>query len=105
MYIVKAIAPVQNESIQTQNQDKAYGVFFGGRRTSIVVDANSRSEAITKARKKKKRGGNNVEAARLLNEKERKTIRTGAWLRTGKNGEKPGYSPSKRGKGVPPGGY
>ena len=105
MYIVRAVK--QSDSISSesiQNQDKAYGVWMGQRRTAIVVDADSRNEAIAKARKKKKRGGNNVEAARLLNEKERKTVRTGAGLRTGKNHEKPGYA-GKRGKGTPLGGW
>lgn len=82
-----------------------YGVWFKGRRTSIVVDAPSRSSAIVKARKKKKRGGEEVKRARQLKPNEKKVASSGRWLRTGKNGEKPGYNPSKRGKGVPPGGY
>lgn len=82
-----------------------YGVWFKNRRTSIVVTADSRSSAISKARKKKKRGGDEVATCRKLNESERKAIRGGRWLRTGAKGEKAGYNPSFRGSGVPPGGY
>lgn len=101
MFIVKAIP----QTIKTINGDKAYGVWFENRRTPIVVDAENSKEAIPKARKKKKRGGNKVERARLLNESERKTASSGRWVRTGKNGEKAGYNPNKKGSGVPPGGY
>ncbi|MBP5971513.1 hypothetical protein HW132_01865 [Brasilonema sp. CT11] len=61
-----------------------------------------RSEAISKARKKKKRGGNNVEAARLLNESERKIANRGDWVRTGAKGQPAGYNPNKRGLGIAP---
>lgn len=79
----------------------SYGIWFSGRRTPITVDARDRAEAIKKARKKKKRGGDSVERARKLTPSEIKTAKSGRWVRTGKNGEKPGYS-GKRGYGPKP---
>lgn len=75
-----------------------YGIWFGGRRTAIVVSADSRSSAISKARAKKKRGGNNVETARVLKPNEAKVARRGDWLRTGAKGQSAGYK-GKRGFG------
>jgi hypothetical protein len=72
--------------------DGGWLVWFGGRRTPIAVAASSRSEAISKARKRKRRGGDNVVSARQPNESERKTAANGGWIRTGANGEKPGQS-------------
>jgi phage-related protein (TIGR01555 family) len=85
---------------EVSNSDALYGVWFGGRRTPIVVNATSREEAIKKARPKKRRGGDSVDAARLLNESERKTVSSGNWVRTGTKGEKAGYK-GKRGYGLP----
>jgi hypothetical protein len=79
-----------------------YGVWFGGRRTCVVVNAPDRSTAITKARAGKVRGGENVEGARLLTEAEAKQARAGNWIRTGKDGQPPGYNPSKKGHGPEP---
>lgn len=78
-----------------------YSIFFSGRRTGIVVNANSRSEAISKARKKKRRGGNEVEATRTLKGTELKQARAGKWVRNGPNNEKPGYK-GRRGFGPKP---
>ena len=66
-------------------------VYFEGRRTPVAVSAESRSEAITKARKLKKRGGDAVVSARKATDEERKAASKG-WVRTGPNGEKPGES-------------
>ena len=77
------------------------GVWFGGRRTPIVVSAATRSEAISKARGKKKRGGNNVASVRTLTGTEARQARAGKWVRTGPKGEKPGQS-RLRGHGPKP---
>ncbi|MEM9947803.1 MAG: hypothetical protein AAF810_17335 [Cyanobacteria bacterium P01_D01_bin.36] len=67
-------------------------VYFSGRRTPVVVNANSRSQAISKARIAKKRGGNDVVSVRTLTGTEAKQARAGRWVRTGPKGEKPGKS-------------
>jgi|GEM_PF-1913819 phage-related protein (TIGR01555 family) len=82
--------------------DSAWGVWFGGRRTPICVEAGDRSEAISKARKKKKRGGDNVDTARLLTDSERKIANSGGWVRSGAKHQPPGYNKSKRGFGPEP---
>ena len=79
-----------------------YGVWFGGRRTPVVVNASSRSASITAARKKKKRGGVTIVSARPLTIGERRTANKGRWVRTGAKGQKAGYRPSFRGKGPAP---
>jgi hypothetical protein len=85
-----------------ERSDGGWLVYFGGRRTPVAVSASSRSEAISKARKLKKRGGENVVSARRANASERKTAANGGWIRTGANGEKPGQS-KLRGYGPKPG--
>lgn len=76
------------------------GVWFEGRRTAIVVDATSRSEAISKAKAKKKRGGEKVAGVRNLKGSELSQAQKGRWVRSGLKGEKPGYG-EKRGYGPP----
>jgi hypothetical protein len=82
--------------------DDGYLVYFGGRRTPVAVSASSRSEAISKARKLKKRGGDNVVSARKPTASEKKTAANGGWIRTGANGEAAGKS-KLRGYGPKPG--
>jgi hypothetical protein len=82
--------------------DDGYLVYFGGRRTPVAVAASSRSEAISKARKLKKRGGDNVVSARKPTASEKKTASNGGWIRTGANGEAAGKS-KLRGYGPLPG--
>jgi hypothetical protein len=77
------------------------GVWFKGRRTPVVVNANSRQEAINKAKQNKKRGGNKVVSVRNLKGKDLRTANKGRWVRTGPNGEKPGES-NLRGYGPKP---
>lgn len=85
---------------KVNNSDASYGVWFAGRRSPIGVDAENASEAISKARKKKKRGGNTARARRLKPNE----IRTASkgWLRTGFKGEPAGYRKSFRGQGPAP---
>jgi hypothetical protein len=80
-----------------------YGVWFGGRRTAVVVDSKSASTAKTAAKELKKRGGENVEKVRRLTEAERAIANKGDWVRTGKDKEPAGYNKSKRGYGPKPG--
>jgi hypothetical protein len=91
-------------TITTKRTDEGWLVWFGGRRTPIAVDADSRESAITAARKKKMRGGTNVVSARKANASEKKTAANGGWIRTGPNGEPPGksklrgYGPAPKGR-------
>jgi hypothetical protein len=87
--------------IATDRSDDAWLVYFGGRRTPVAVSASDRNEAISKARKLKRRGGDNVVSARLANESERKTAAGGGWVRSGPHGEAPGES-KLRGHGPKP---
>lgn len=73
-------------------------VFFEGRRTAILVRAGSRSEAISKARKLKRRGGDGVKEVRNLNTKEESQARTGKWLRI----RPKGFTKDMRGFGPKP---
>ena len=73
-------------------------VFFGGRRTANLVRASSRSEAISKARKNKKRGGDNVVSASQLTSKEKKQSDSGKWIRT----RSPKFKKGMRGYGPAP---
>lgn len=102
--IALPMTPAQNllPAGPTGDSDRPYLIFFKGRRTGIGVRASSRSEAISKAREKKKRGGDEVGTVRLATASEQKTAANGGWVRNGPNGEKPGYSPSKRGYGPKP---
>lgn len=56
-------------------------VFFEGRRTPILVSAENRSQAISKARKLKRRGGDKVSEVRTLSSKEESQAQKGKWLR------------------------
>ena len=78
-----------------------WGVYFSGRRTPVVVSATGRTEAISKARKSKRRGGEAVSSARTLKGLDARNARAGKWVRTGPNGEKPGKS-NLRGYGPKP---
>ena len=68
------------------------GVWFEGRRTPVVVSANTRSQAISKARKAKRRGGDKVISVRTLTGTAATQAKAGKWVRTGPNGEAPGKS-------------
>ena len=78
-----------------------YLVYFEGRRTPVAVSASDRSNAVSKARENKQRGGDDVKSVRLATEAERSTAANGGWIRTGPNGEKPGES-NLRGYGPKP---
>jgi hypothetical protein len=54
-------------------------IWFSGRRIPVAVSAESRSEAISKARKLKKRGGDKIVSARQPNASEKKTAANGGW--------------------------
>ena len=82
----------------TKLSDEGWIVFFQGRRTGTCVNATSRSEAISKARKSKKRGGNKVVSARKMNASEKKTANAGKWVKS----RPPGFKPSMRGVGPKP---
>jgi hypothetical protein len=86
---------------KSERRDDRYLVYFGGRRTPVVASAETRSEAISKARERKKRGGDRVVSARVANAGEEKVIRSGKWVRSGPNGEAPGGS-KLRGHGPKP---
>lgn len=83
---------------QTKNADAGWLVFFEGRRTGVAVAAETRSQAISKARKRKKRGGNKVVSARRLTSQETKTAAAGKWIKS----RPPGFKESMRGKGPKP---
>ena len=77
-------------------------VWFGGRRTAIATAASNRSEAIAKTKKKLKRGDTGkVVTARRATADEQKLLNKGVWVRTGPNGQKPGFG-GMRGKGPAP---
>lgn len=80
---------------------KLWGVWFYKRRTPIVVTAPTREKAIALARKRKRRGGEEVKSARQLNEAERKAANSGRWIRTSPSGKPygrnvPGLGPKKK---------
>lgn len=81
---------------------KPYLVWFEGRRTAIAVRATNSSEAETKARKLKRRGGDTVVKVRQATPEEQKTAASGRWIRTGPDGQRAGYNPSKKGFGPAP---
>lgn len=59
-----------------------YGVFFKGRNTCVVCDANNREEAIRKARAKKVAGSDQpVVACRALKAKALRDAIKGRWVR------------------------
>lgn len=101
-YAMAGVAPQIYFPRTRKNADAIYGIWFQGRRTAVVVSADNRSSAISKARKRKKRGGESVTKARVLNASESKTARSGRWVRSGPNGEPAGYNKNKRGKGPAP---
>jgi hypothetical protein len=73
----------------TNNGDRGMGVWFEGRRTGTLVRARNKAEAVEKAAKAKKRGGEVVNVRNLTKEEEA-IAQKGRWVRTGPNGEKPG---------------
>lgn len=78
---------VDEDNQDSINNDGYWLVFFKGRNTSTVVTANSRDEAISKAKNKKVAGSDGeVVSARQANEDESKAIRNGTWLRVRANG-------------------
>lgn len=82
--------------VMSEGEWKLY--YFSGRRTAIV--ARSAEEA----RKKLRRGGKTIVKVRKPTEAERKQGAKGIWIRSGPNGESPGYAKSsKRGYGPEPG--
>jgi hypothetical protein len=80
---------ISSSNSQTKNSPK--GVWFGGRRTAILVRAKDRAEAIRKAKKKLKRGESSKANVRNLTSSEIKSVKGGKWLRTGYKHQKPGY--------------
>ncbi len=91
--------PVPEPEMQRMTMADGYWiVFFKGRRTGIVVSADNRSQAITKSRAKKKRGGDAVVSARTVTASEQKTIRNNGWVKS----RPPGYKESMRGHGPKP---
>ena len=81
-----------------------WGVWFKGRNTPVVVTANTRSEAISKARRRKIRpkGSVPVVSARQLTSSERKSDRSGNWIRTRSDGKSPSKSSVGQGRGQGP---
>jgi hypothetical protein len=85
--------------------DTGMGVRFAGRNTGILVDADSRSEAISKARKKKKRGGDKVEEVWTLTAAQKAQSAKGAWVGTVGRDERHLASEGRRGQGPKPNAY
>jgi hypothetical protein len=85
--------------------DAGMGVRFSGRNTGILVDADSRSEAISKARKKKKRGGDKVEEVWALTPAQKAQSDKGNWVRTVGRDERHLASEGRRGQGPKPKAY
>ena len=94
----------QSHKCEGKSSHSGWLIYFEGRRTPVAVSASNRSEAISKAKVLKKRGGEAVVSARQANEQERATAAKGKWIRTGPNGEKPGES-KMRGQGPKPKAY
>ena len=94
----------QSHKCDSKASHSGWLIYFEGRRTPVAVSASDRSEAISKARGLKKRGGEGVVSARHANEQERAQAAKGKWIRTGPNGEKPGES-KLRGQGPKPKAY
>lgn len=69
--------------------DKPYGIWTSNRSTPIVVGADSRSEALKKARKKMKKGYGTIKNAKALKGKDAKDARQGKWVRTRSSGLSP----------------
>ena len=70
--------------------------YFEGRNTAIV--ASSAAEA----RKKKKRGGDKIVAVKAPSASDKKTIASGRWVRTRKDGKSPEKSKYGKGRGYGP---
>jgi hypothetical protein len=84
---------------------RGYAVWTKGRRTPLLVDGKlSRTEAVKRALSNQKRGSTEVDKIRRLTNAEQKQADKGTWVRSGRNGEKPGYI-GLRGNGPPIGGY
>lgn len=101
---VEAVRDEDTDEFSEGDFAEVWGVWFSGRRTAILVRADTRSEAIAKARKRKRRGGDGVDSARHLKDWEKKQASGGKWLRSGAKGEKAGYG-GKRGFGPKPKNY
>lgn len=102
---IKVKGYVRKDGTKVASSDREVrGVWFEGRRTAIIVRAKKRSEAISKARAKLRRGGTAVKKVRQLNSSELRQAKRGAWVRSGPNGERAGYE-GMRGQGPPVGGY
>ena len=70
--------------------------YFEGRNTPVV--ATSAAEA----RSKKKRGGSKLVKVRTPTDSEKKTISSGNWVRTRKDGKSPAKSAYGKGRGQGP---
>lgn len=82
-----------------------WAVYPEGRRTAVIAPANlNKKQATAWALRKKTRGGDKVDTIRRLTDSEERLAAKGKWIRTGRNGEKPGYE-GIRGYGPPTGGY
>lgn len=100
---------IATDTLMTANQrndeeSKAYLVFFKNRRTGIAIRAASRSEAISKARAKKKRGSDEIATVRLATAEEKKQAANGSWVRNGPQHQRPGEM-TIRGQGPRPKNY
>jgi hypothetical protein len=91
------VAPVEVPERMTL-ADGSWIIFFKNRRTAVAVSAATRSEAISKARKAKRRGGDQVVQARQATAAERKTASGGGWIKS----RPPGFKASMRGQGPKP---
>lgn len=92
------------EKEKKAKNNKGWLIWFEGRRTAVAVSARSKQEAIEKARKGKKQGGEDIVTVRRPTEAERRISDRGGWIRTGPNGEKPGQG-DLRGYGPKPKAY
>jgi len=81
---------------------RVYGVWFDGRRTAIVRSAESRGQAISLARKAKRRGGDRVVSARPLKGASLRAAQAGRWTR---ERARPGDDTKLRGFGPKPKGF
>jgi hypothetical protein len=86
-----------NNMKKSKSKTRGRAVFFAGRRTAILVNAKDRVEAIRKAKRKKKRGGD-VKEVRTLSSKEKASAKTGKWLRI----RPKGFKENMRGLGPKP---
>ena len=84
---------------------RGYAIWTEGRRTPLLVDGSlSRKDAVKRALENQKRGSTKVDKIRRLTEAEQRLADKGKWVRSGRNGEKPGYE-GIRGLGPAPKSY